>query len=202
MKTLQEQYNLINKGKGHKGVFMNEAKRLFPNIVPNSSTFKQTTKLLKQRNVISENIFPKKKQKSKSKDKPKVKATEKKTTKEVVDAEIRTYDYKNPDDLNNQNFDQYINGLQFEMEQDPELLASSPSESLLKAKKIVIKNLEKDPLYYIKNAAFGIKDLGYTNEAPGLTPTDITGKHKSSGYGDLKENKMSKSAHRNNLKSY
>tara|TARA_R110000744_G_scaffold140578_3_gene251813 strand:+ start:816 stop:1925 length:1110 start_codon:yes stop_codon:yes gene_type:complete len=214
MKTLQEQYNLINKGKGHKGVFMNEAKRLFPNIVPNSSTFKQTTKLLKQRNVISENIFPllpssglnpfstfdkfineeaKKKQKSKSKDKPKVKATEKKTTKEVVDAEIRTYDYKNPDDLNNQNFDQYINGLQFEMEQDPELLASSPSESLLKAKKIVIKNLEKDPLYYIKNAAFGIKDLGYTNEAPGLTPTDITGKHKSSGYGDLKENKMSTS---------
>ena len=57
-------------------------------------------------------------------------------------------------------------------------------------KKVVAKNLEKDPLYYTKNAAFGIKDLGYTEEAPGLTPKEITGKHKSSGYGDLKENKM------------
>ena len=200
MKTLQEQYNLINEGKGHKGVFMNEAKRLFPNIVPNSSTFKQTTKLLKQRSVISENIFPLIPSSGLNPfstfDKfvnEEVKATEKKTTKEVEDAEIRTYDYKNPDNLNNQIFDQYINGLQFEMEQDPELLASSPAESLLKAKEIVTKNLEKDPLYYMKNAAFGVKDLGYTDEAPGLTLTDITGKYKSSGYGDLKENKMSKS---------
>ena len=214
MKTLQEQYNLINKGKGHKGVFMAEAKRLFPNIVPNSSTFKQTAKLLKQRSVINENIFPlipssglnpftsfdkfineeaKTKEKPKSKDKSKVKATEKKTTKEVKELETIGYDYKDKKNLNNQNFDQYINGLQFEMEQNPELLASSPSDSLLKAKKIVTKNLEKDPLYYMKNAAFGIKDLGYTDKAPGLTPTDITGKYKSSGYGDLKENKMSKS---------
>ena len=58
MKTLQEQYNLIKEGKGHKDVFMKEAKRLFPNIVPNSATFTQTTKLLKQRSVISENVFP------------------------------------------------------------------------------------------------------------------------------------------------
>ena len=58
MKTLQEQYNLIKEGKGHKDVFLKEAKRLFPNIVPNSATFNQTTKLLKQRSVISENIFP------------------------------------------------------------------------------------------------------------------------------------------------
>ena len=58
MKTLQEQYNLIKEGKGHKGVFLKEAKRLFPNIVPNSATFNQTTKLLKQRSVINETIFP------------------------------------------------------------------------------------------------------------------------------------------------
>ena len=58
MKTLQEQYNLIKEGKGHKDVFMKEAKRLFPNIVPNAATFNQTAKLLKQRSVISENIFP------------------------------------------------------------------------------------------------------------------------------------------------
>jgi len=179
MKTLQEQYNLIKEGKGHKGVFMKEAKRLFPNIVPNAATFTQTATLLKQRNVISERNNPKK-----------VKATESKTTKEVSEKEIAGYDYKTNKNLDNQIFDQYIKGLRFEMEQNPELLADEPKEALLKAKDIVTKNLEKDPLFYMKNAAFGVKDLGYTELENGKEPT---GKYKSSGYGDLKENKMNKS---------
>jgi hypothetical protein len=58
MKTLQEQYNLIKKGKGHKGVFLKEAKRLFPNIIPNATGFDQASKLLKQRSIINENVFP------------------------------------------------------------------------------------------------------------------------------------------------
>jgi len=197
MKTLQEQYNLIKEGKGHKDVFMKEAKRLFPNIVPNAATFNETTKLLKQRSVISENIFPLMPSAGLNPftnfDKfinEEAKATESKTTKEVNEKETAGYDYKNNKNLNNQIFDQYINGLRFEMEQNPELLADNPSEALLKAKEIVTKNLEKDPLYYMKNAAFGIKDLGYTELENGKEPT---GKYKSSGYGDLKENKMNKS---------
>jgi len=197
MKTLQEQYNLIKEGKGHKDVFMKEAKRLFPNIVPNAATFNETTKLLKQRSVISENTFPLMPSAGLNPftnfDKfinEEAKATESKTTKEVNEKETAGYDYKNNKNLNNQIFDQYINGLRFEMEQNPELLADNPSEALLKAKEIVTKNLEKDPLYYMKNAAFGIKDLGYTELENGKEPT---GKYKSSGYGDLKENKMNKS---------
>ena len=197
MKTLQEQYNLIKEGKGHKDVFMKEAKRLFPNIVPNAATFNQTAKLLKQRSVISENIFPLMPSAGlnpfTSFDKfinEEAKADEKKTTKEINQAETAGYDYKDPKNLDNQIFDQYIKGLRFEMEQDPELLADEPAEAMLKAKEIVLKNLEKDPIYYTKNAAFGIKDLGYTELENGKEPT---GKHKSSGYGDLKENKMSKS---------
>ena len=190
MKTLQEQYNLIKEGKGHKDVFTKEAKRLFPNIVPNSATFNQTAKLLKQRSVINENVFPLMPSAGlnpfTSFDKfvnEDVKATETKTNKEVEEAETRTYDYKDPKNLDNQIFDQYLNGLQFELEKDPEL-------TLEKAREVVGKNLEKDPLFYTKNAAFGIEGLGYTDEAPGLTSKEITGKHKSSGYGDLKENKM------------
>lgn len=118
------------------------------------------------------------------------KATESKPTKEVTDKEIAGYDYKNSDNLNNQIFDQYIKGLRFEMEQDPELLADEPTEALLKAKDIVLKNLKKDPIFYTKNAAFGVKDLGYEMSTE---PKEPTGKHKSSGYGDLKENKMNKS---------
>lgn len=49
MKTLQEQYNLIKEGKGHKGVFLNEAKRIFPNLITNSATFEQAEKILKNK---------------------------------------------------------------------------------------------------------------------------------------------------------
>jgi hypothetical protein len=194
MKTLQEQYNLLKEGKGHKGTFMKEAKRLFPNIVPNSATYNQTAKLLKQRSVISENVFPIMPasglnpfttfDKFVNED---VKATEKKTTKEITQAETAGYDYKDTKNLNNQIFDQYLNGLRFEMEQNPKLLAYHPTEALEEAKEIVTKNLEKDPLYYMKNAAFGIKDLGYTELKNQI---ESTGKYKSSGYGDIKENKM------------
>ena len=190
MKTLQEQYNLLKQGKGHKGIFMKEAKRLFPNIVPNAATYNQTTKLLKQRSVISENIFPLMPSSGLNPfttfDKyvnEEVKATEKKTTKEINQAETAGYDYKDPKNLNNQIFDQYLNGLRVEMEKDTKL-------TMDEAKEIVAKNLEKDPIFYTKNAAFKVDGLGYEELKQQGEPT---GKHKSSGYGDLKENKMSKS---------
>ena len=191
MKTLQEQYNLIKEGKGHKDVFMKEAKRLFPNIVPNAATFNQTAKLLKQRSVISENIFPLMPSAGlnpfTSFDKfitEEAKADEKKTTKEVNQAETAGYDYKDPKNLDNQIFDQYLSGLRVEMEKDPGL-------TLERAREIVGKNLEKDPIFYTKNAAFKVDGLGYEELKNQEEPT---GKYKSSGYGDLKENKMSKSS--------
>ena len=58
------------------------------------------------------------------------------------------------------------------------------------AKEVVAKNLEKDPIFYTKNAAFKVDGLGYKELENSKEPT---GKFKSSGYGDLKENKMSKS---------
>jgi hypothetical protein len=181
MKTLQEQYNLIKKGKGHKGVFLKEAKRLFPNIVPNAATFDQASKLLKQRSVISEHNDPT--IKKLITEETKVKATEKKTTKAVSEKEIAGYNYKDKKNLDNQMFDQYLNGLYFEMKKDSKL-------TLEEARDKVAKNLEKDSLFYMKNAAFGVEGLGYTELENGKEPT---GKYKSSGYGDLKENKMKKS---------
>ena len=68
-------------------------------------------------------------------------------------------------------------------------------------KAIVVKNLEKDPLFYVKDGEFGVKGLGYKSEHPGL-PKDIygnyglgiepkvklTGKYKSSGMEPVKLN--------------
>ena len=177
MKTLQEQYNSIKKGKGHKGVFLKEAKRLFPNIVPNFATFDQATKLLKQRSVISENNDPSKNIITEAE----AKATEKKTLKSINEKETAGYDYKNKKNLDNQIFDQYLNGLYVEMKKDSKL-------TLDEARDIVAKNLEKDSLFYMKNAAFGVEGIGYETSKESKEPT---GKYKSSGYGDLKENKMS-----------
>jgi len=57
MKTLTEQYRLIKEDKGHKGVFLKEAKAKYPNLLTNSSTFKEATTILKQKNIISENYI-------------------------------------------------------------------------------------------------------------------------------------------------
>ena len=96
----------------------------------------------------------------------------------------KIYDIYDKKNLDNQIFDQVLKGIRFELEQDSEL-------SLDEATEKVRKNLAKNSLYYLENAAFGVKGLGYTKEAPGLgEPKEPKGKYKSSGYGDLKENKM------------
>ena len=76
-------------------------------------------------------------------------------------------------------------------------------EYLDKARKTVAKNLSSNPLYYVENASFGQEGIGYTEDTPGLKPTEIKGKEKASGYGDatkkaandkfveVKENKIS-----------
>ena len=114
------------------------------------------------------------------------KATEKKTTKEVDELNTKGWDYQDPKLFNNINPDQLLNGVAIEIRKDN----SMPLE---KAMEIVVKQLGKDPMYYIENAAFGVEGIGYTDKVVGLTPEEIKGKYKSSGYGDLKEAIMNKS---------
>jgi hypothetical protein len=194
MKALQTQYNLIKEGKGHKDVFVKEAKRIFPDIIPNSAGFDQTSTLLKNKNIIVENIFPLVPSSGlnpfstfdKFLKEEETKAEAKKTSKEVEEDLAKNYDYSDKKNLDNQIFDQVLNGIRFEIEQDPEL-------TLEKATEKVKKNLDKNSLFYLENAAFGVKGLGYTKEAPGLgEPKEAKGKYKSSGYGNLKENKNMK----------
>jgi hypothetical protein len=55
-KTLQEQYNLIKEGKGDKAYFLKSAYRLFPDMVSQVNSFEDTTRILKNRGIISEGI--------------------------------------------------------------------------------------------------------------------------------------------------
>jgi len=204
-KTLQDQYLLIKEGKGHKGVFLTEAKREFPYIVRNAATFDEAVASLKTKNIISENVIsvmpaimdrPKKEsyetafeaflaEAKKKNDDEKVKAEEKKVSKPVEEDLDHAFDYKDDKNPDNMIFDQIMTGYYAEMK-DPK----NADKTMQQLKDIVFKNLAKDPIYYTKDGQFGIKDLGYVTEAPGLgEPKEAKGKYKSSGYGDLKESK-------------
>ena len=205
-KTLQDQYLLIKEGKGHKGVFLTEAKREFPHIVRNAATFDEAVASLKTKNIISENVIsvmpaimdrPKKESyetafeaflaeaKKKNEDE-KVKAEEKKVSKPVEEDLAHNFDYSDEKNPDNMIFDQIMMGYYAEMK-DPK----NADKTMQELKDIVFKNLTKDPIHYTKDGQFGIKGLGYTTEAPGLgEPKEAKGKYKSSGYGDLKESQM------------
>jgi predicted thioesterase len=184
--TLQEQYNLIKEGKGHKGIFLIEAKKQFPNMLTNPMGFEEASKMLKTRGVISENYVDLKpintieaSPKSAWENKfaqflaEEAKAVEKKTTKEVEDIQAHNYDYKDKTNLDNQIGQEVLNGLYFEGRENPD-------KTLDELRKIVAKNLAKDGQYYMKNAAFGVKGLGYQQ----TEVEEVAGKYAASGYSD------------------
>jgi len=317
MATLQEQYNLITEGKGVKDVFLKHAKKLFPNMIPNHYGFEDSVNILKQRSVITENIWgiatesnkqpdwfkifneninepseeeivimspsdnkanPKdgfsagffeegedeynnycqdcetiyqwirlngggdlldshniksgiwlkkamesgkitpseidkvtnksasglsfselplvKKMMDKNKalneakeanpKETKVKATSTKVAKEVEDIESHAYDNKETKKTDNVIFDQLIRGVQFEMHNP-----KNTDKTVEEIKNIVLKNLTKDPIWYTKNAMFGLENVGYTEETPGLgKPKESKGKYKSSGMEPVNNDKV------------
>ena len=206
-KTLQDQYLLIKEGKGHKGVFLADAKREFPQYVPNAASFDEAIASLKTKNIISENVIglsvtagyePKKKEsyetafesflaEARKKDQEeKEKAELKKPSKQVEEDLDKQYDKEDDKNPDNMIFGQIMMGYYTEMK-DPK----NTDKTMQQVKDIVLKNLSKDPIFYTKEGQFGVKGLGYTTEAPGLgTPKEPKGKYKSSGYGDLKESKI------------
>ena len=201
MKTLTEQYRLIKEDKGHKGVFLKEAKRQFPNLIKNNATFNEASTILKSKNIISEHFVgtpmvgdPIERKKEgfenafeKFLAEAETKAEEKKTSKEVEEIKDHNYDYEDKDLPNNMIFGQVQMGYYCELK-DSKNEGKNDHELL----EIVYKNLAKDPIFYTKNGQFGVKDLGYTDEAPSLGATEEPkGPHKSSGYGKLKEHSIS-----------
>lgn len=195
MKSLQTQYNLIKEGKGNKEVFVKNAKAQFP-AIPNHYGFNETVNELKHKNILNETMLGIVSAQPTTPDWFKIfnesiteaKAEEKKPTKEVVDMETRGFDYKDKKNIDNVYGEEFLKGFYTEMN-DPK----NKDKTVEELKEIVAKNLAKDQLHYVKDGQFGTKGIGYTTEHPGLgTPKEAKGKYKSSGYGDLKENKSLK----------
>ena len=221
MKTLQEQYNLIQEGKGHKDMFLKSARRLFPEYVTNFATYGEATTILKQRGILNEAIGGVVTQRTfnpfeafnsyvneeysaftagagktydvqdenpikapKASGEYTTKSVNTKLSKEVEDNQRETgFDNQNYKDIDNLYGEAFLEGYYAEMK-DPKNVDKTVDE----LKEIVRKNLAQDRTYYVKNAAFGVKGIGYTEEAPGLTAgKEAKGKYKSSGYGDIKK---------------
>ena len=189
MKTLQEQYQLIKEGKGHKDMFMKSARRLFPQYISNITSFDNATKILKQKQVLNEGIGGVVTAKSAN---PfinwaqflneEAKVEEKKPTKEVTDMETAGFDYKDPKNIDNVYGQEFLEGYYAEMK-DPK----NEKKTVDELKSIVAKNLAKDSTYYTTNQAFGIKGIGYSEDHPGLGPTkEVKGKYASSGMEPVK----------------
>jgi hypothetical protein len=207
MRTLQEQYNLIQEGKGHKDMFLKSARRLFPEYVTNFATYGEATTILKQRGILNEGIggvvtkrtfdpfkaFDAYLNEASVQENPikapkpfsafDTKAVNDKLSKEVVDNQKETgFDYSDKNIIDNVYGEEFLEGYYAEMK-DPKNVDKTVDE----LKEIVRKNLAKNSSFYVENAAFGVKGIGYTKDAAGLGEGEpAKGKYKSSGYGDIK----------------
>lgn len=104
----------------------------------------------------------------------KIKAEEKKTAKEVINTQDRNYDYSpQVDNINNVNGQEMLSGVYLEVKYNSAL-------TIEEAQAIVIKNLAKDPLHYVKEGQFGVKGLGYSE----AKTQKAEGKFAASGYSE------------------
>ncbi len=203
-KTLQQQYNLIKEGKGNKDDFLKNARRIFPEYITHGNDFNSAVSILKSKSLLSEivggtitsnqpkpdwfKIFNENlaeavgvKNKKEYGDQNEFEKIDAKVAKDLAN-QFDNKDTKNIDNVYGQSF---LLGYLTEMG-DPKNAKKTVDE----LKSIVAKNMAKDINYYHTNASFGVKDIGYTKDAPGMgEPKAPKGKHKSSGYGDLDKKK-------------
>jgi hypothetical protein len=202
--TLQEQYNLIVEGKGNPSAFHKQALKQFPNLFTAQSSFDQVVTVLKQKSIISEMVaqglvsnssepnFFEIFNTNMAKLNEEAKAEEKKADEHAVEAEKKTAKDKTDKNIDNQNGAEFLLGFYVESRN-----AKNVDKTVEEIRDIVVKNLAKDTLHYVKSGQFGVEGLGYTEDAPGLGKTkEVKGKYASSGMEPvkLKESKQIKEA--------
>ena len=195
-KTLQQQYILINEGKGNKDDFLKSARRVFPEFISPLTDYNTAVTILKNKSVLTEATKPaEKKNWFKIFSDNITEAVGVKDTKEYgdqnsfekIDSEVQktldkaNFDYKNEKNIDNLYGQTFLNGYYAEMK-DPK----NEGKTVDELKAIVAKNMAKDINYYVKNSFMGEKGIGLKQEE---TPKAPTGKWKASGYGDLPKKK-------------
>lgn len=179
MKSTQDKFRLVSEGKMLKKDFLKEVKQTHSNLITQSTTYNNAVQILKNKSIINEHflglatqkpinnitpdwfsIFKNNMVNEEEKD---TKAELKNPDKDVVELETKGYDYKDPKNIDNLYGESFLQGYYTEMK-DPK----NSDKSVEELKEMVAKNLEKNRLHYTEEAQFGVKGIGYTDEAPGL----------------------------------
>ena len=199
-KTLQQQYQLINEGKGSKDHFLKQARNLFPELITSGNDYTTTVHILKNKSILHEGVGGLITQSPVQPDWFKIfnekiaEAVGVKNTKEYGDQnefekpapEVAKDLESNFDNSNEKNIDNvygqsFLMGFYTEMQDE-----KNKDKSVDELKQIVLKNMVKDINYYHTEASFGIKGIGYKKDVVGGgEPVEPKGKYKSSGYGDM-----------------
>jgi hypothetical protein len=207
MKTLQQEYQLIEEGKGNKDHFLKLARNMFPEYITSGNDFTSAVHILKSKSLLNEaaggivTMNPTKpnwfdifnthlnevvgvKDKEEYGDQNKFEAD--KEVKTTLDK--ANFDNNNPDNIDNVYGQSFLMGFYTEMQDE-----KNKDKSVYELKQIVAKNMAKDINYYHTEASFGIKGIGYTKDViGGGDPVEPKGKYKSSGYGDIPKAKTVK----------
>ena len=145
--------------------FINEKKGDLSELKPIVDT-KEVTNTLKDSDSISAD--------SKAKFEGKGFQASYKVNKTIENIDSHNYDYDTTvENINNVNGEELLKGVQLESSYNSEL-------TLDEAKELVITNLAKDPLHYVKEGQFGIKGIGYSQ----AKTQRADGKSAGSGYGE------------------
>lgn len=134
MRTLQEKYNGINEGNFTKEQFLRDARLQLPTLVTQYNGYDDAVQILKNRGIIQE-----------------VKIEEARLT----NKSLTDYRYKPTNDMDKYPYEQILRGLRVELE-GLNVLGTPTPEEYTKALGKVLKNLEKDSIFYTNQVA-GVK---------------------------------------------
>lgn len=167
MRTLQEKYNGINEGKFSKDQFLRDARMEQPSLVTKFNGYDDAVQILKNRGMVQE-----------------VKIEEARLTK----SNLTDYRYKPTNDMDKYPYEQILRGLRVELE-GLDVLGTPTPEEYTKALGKVLKNLEKDSIFYTNQVA-GIKaNKKRTDLMIDATPKTVVDKENGLQKAALKEAK-------------
>jgi hypothetical protein len=177
MRTLQEKYNAIQEGRFSKDQFLRDARLQLPNLITQYNGYDDAVQILKNRGMIKENklqenfteysddaltdmIVNLSRYEGNEEDIRKIKQELGKRKGQVNEARLTKksltdYRYKPTNEMDNYPYEQILRGLRVELE-TMGIEGTPTAEEYQKALAKVLKNLEKDEIFYTNQVA-GVK---------------------------------------------
>ncbi len=165
MRTLQEKYNGINEGNFTKEQFLRDARLQLPTLVTQYNGYDDAVQILKNRGIIQE-----------------VKIEEARLT----NKSLTDYRYKPTNDMDKYPYEQILRGLRVELE-GLNVLGTPTPEEYTKALGKVLKNLEKDSIFYTNQVAGEKAKAKRTDVMVDATPKNEVDKENRLQKAALKE---------------